>query len=139
MSLLIKVSLDIVEDLFQTLRGNAPTCSVGTHLYRRILSCQEHPDGIANLFSEEASGGSALLQFRMKNLEQVLKAWISQRPVVRTIYDSSRKSSFCKLFQMGRSHLETQAIVFTVPSRLLRAGGTMQNDAALPRSHTLPV
>ena len=41
MGLLINMTLDIVEGVLQTRRGNAATNSIGARLYRRVLSAQE--------------------------------------------------------------------------------------------------
>src|SRR3974390_1059879 len=138
MSLLVKMSLDVVEDLRQTRRGNAPTESIRTRLDHRILPGQEHGDGVAYLFSEQTSVGSAQLQFRVKNPEQILQAFVAERPAVHKIYHCSRKSSFRKLREMGRIQLEPQAIISTVPNRFGRAGATMHNHAACTGNHTLP-
>jgi hypothetical protein len=83
-----------LKSCFKRAAGMHPPIPYAPAFTVAYLSGQQHGDGVADLFSEQASSGSALLQFRMKNLDQMLKPLIAERPAVHKIYDSPRKSSF---------------------------------------------
>jgi hypothetical protein len=102
MSLLVKMTLDVVEDLLQTRRRNAPADSIGTRPYRCVPSGQAHGDSVADLFSEQASAGGGLGETGdfVTLVTEVIslipdRPWFAEWSFIAIAPEASRKSVSC--------------------------------------------